>query len=730
MKKRILAFFLAGIMTLTMTPAEAFAAASLQQEIQVTEEVTEQEEANEADEAKEPEVAAGSEEAVVPEETNESEESVVPEETNEPQEAVVPEETGTEEIAEPDSGVSAKQDEQEINGQVHKNLEETAELLPEETKEAEEARGTLENWMPPVGGVEQKEVEVTPEMAVNAEVIDGNEIKTVNGITVYDSPSLGSQKYDSSWDIYSSNYIYNQLNSAQRTFWDALDLVCNSYLTNDIDAVDYGNGWSYSQLWISYTKLGLSETQAKELFIMFSYSNPQYYFLDSSLIASSGGSWVPFFYGKFTDGSARKTETAKVKAQIDEMESQIAKGRNDVEKAKIAHDLIITKVQYDHDYATSTPNTLYHQSGYSVFCDDYTVCAGYTKAFELLMNGAGIDTMGVVSEGHAWNLISLNDSWYHVDCTWDDADGYAGYEVFYDYFNRSTAMITGDLDQNAYHQMESCYKGRVPKCTLDSNATATTIGTYKTPSATTAAPKITQKKVSGGIQVTLSSTTSGAEIYYTLDGKNPSSSFTRSYRYTKPFKVTSNVTVKAIAVCDTKWDSKVTSAKVYGKQYTVKFNSMGGSKVSSQKVTSNSTIKKPSNPKRAKYTFAGWYTDKKYKKAWNFKTKVTKNTTLYAKWKKVSVARPSISKLTNVSGKKMKVSIKKVSGAKGYVIRYSTNSKFKSAKTVTVKSSSKTITKLKKGKKYYVQVKAYKVDSAGKKVSGKWSKTKTVTIRK
>ena len=44
-------------------------------------------------------------------------------------------------------------------------------------------------------------------------------------------------------------------------------------------------------------------------------------------------------------------------------------------------------------------------------------------------------------------------------------------------------------------------------------------------------------------------------------------------------------------------------------------------------------------------------------------------------------------------------------------------------------TSKKTITKLKKGKTYYVRVRAYKKLS-GKKIYGKWSKIKKIKIRK
>ena len=47
-----------------------------------------------------------------------------------------------------------------------------------------------------------------------------------------------------------------------------------------------------------------------------------------------------------------------------------------------------------------------------------------------------------------------------------------------------------------------------------------------------------------------------------------------------------------------------------------------------------------------------------------------------------------------------------------------------------MKSTSKTITKLKKGKTYYVKVRAYTKDSKGKKVYGKYSNVKKVKIQK
>ena len=68
----------------------------------------------------------------------------------------------------------------------------------------------------------------------------------------------------------------------------------------------------------------------------------------------------------------------------------------------------------------------------------------------------------------------------------------------------------------------------------------------------------------------------------------------------------------------------------------------------------------------------------------------------------------------------------------GYEIQYSTNKKFKKAKTakkIKAKTTSKNITKLKAQKKYYVRIRTYKKVN-GKKYYSDWSKRKSVVTKK
>jgi uncharacterized repeat protein (TIGR02543 family) len=138
------------------------------------------------------------------------------------------------------------------------------------------------------------------------------------------------------------------------------------------------------------------------------------------------------------------------------------------------------------------------------------------------------------------------------------------------------------------------------------------------------------------------------------------------------------------------------------------------------------------NPSRKGYAFAGWYTDAKFKKKiTSISNSAKSDYILYAKWTKVKVAKASLTSAKNSKSKQILLKYKKVSGAKGYEISYSTDKKFK--KVVTKKNTAKTsytISKLKKGKIYYVRIRAYKMDSMGKKVYGKYSSMKKVKVSK
>ncbi|WP_051588957.1 leucine-rich repeat domain-containing protein [Ruminococcus sp. NK3A76] len=80
--------------------------------------------------------------------------------------------------------------------------------------------------------------------------------------------------------------------------------------------------------------------------------------------------------------------------------------------------------------------------------------------------------------------------------------------------------------------------------------------------------------------------------------------------------------------------------------------------------------------------------------------------------------------------KQLKVTYSKVAGVTGYQVTYSTSAKFTKAatKSVNVKGTSKTISKLTKGKTYYVKVRSYKTVGKTKFYSG-YSAVKKVKVK-
>lgn len=177
----------------------------------------------------------------------------------------------------------------------------------------------------------------------------------------------------------------------------------------------------------------------------------------------------------------------------------------------------------------------------------------------------------------------------------------------------------------------------------------------------------------------------------------------------------------------------ITQANVYTVKYVKNAKKAKGT-TKSQKITYGMNGKLNTNKyKYAGYTFVGWNTKSNGKGMWYQDKSVVKNLInknnatiiLYAQWMK----NPTIQTAKNSAAKSMKTSWRKVSGVKGYQIRYATNSKMKSAKMKSTTKNSFQVKKLKKGKTYYVQIRAYKT-VAGKKVYSSWSKSKKCKIVK
>ena len=95
---------------------------------------------------------------------------------------------------------------------------------------------------------------------------------------------------------------------------------------------------------------------------------------------------------------------------------------SDYEKALAVHDYIIQHTEYDQSAVTKGKGLW--STAYGCLINGLAVCQGYSQAFQIIMNKAGIEC-GICSgnakgEDHAWNYINIDGQYYWVDVTWDD----------------------------------------------------------------------------------------------------------------------------------------------------------------------------------------------------------------------------------------------------------------------------------------------------------------------
>ena len=88
----------------------------------------------------------------------------------------------------------------------------------------------------------------------------------------------------------------------------------------------------------------------------------------------------------------------------------------------------------------------------------------------------------------------------------------------------------------------------------------------------------------------------------------------------------------------TKFTSKTANVNILVEQeYTVTFNSNGGSAVGSQTIVAGHKVTRPTDPTKAAHNFLGWYKESSFTNLWDFNTDVvTSNITLFAKWEAIT----------------------------------------------------------------------------------------------
>lgn len=93
-------------------------------------------------------------------------------------------------------------------------------------------------------------------------------------------------------------------------------------------------------------------------------------------------------------------------------------------------------------------NSAMNQSAYSVLVNGSSVCAGYSRAFQYIMQQLNIPCYfctGYANGGyHAWNIVYIGEKYYNVDLSWDDSLGDISNTYSFAYFNLTDKAVSVD----------------------------------------------------------------------------------------------------------------------------------------------------------------------------------------------------------------------------------------------------------------------------------------------
>ncbi len=189
----------------------------------------------------------------------------------------------------------------------------------------------------------------------------------------------------------------------------------------------------------------ISQHKTSDILTAVLYDNPHIFWVDFDYEYVAGESTVDFYPVYSLSKSEADSMSHELNYKIDEIVSSIGYSLTDYEKELYIHDYVCENT----DYVESTYKKRGH-TAYSSLIDGESICEGYSRAIQMLLNEVNIDNYLVVGNGvdedgeepHMWNIVTLDGENYHLDATWNDPVGEN--EFYHYYFNVTDEYISKD----------------------------------------------------------------------------------------------------------------------------------------------------------------------------------------------------------------------------------------------------------------------------------------------
>ena len=141
-----------------------------------------------------------------------------------------------------------------------------------------------------------------------------------------------------------------------------------------------------------------------------------------------------------------------INKKVDELMPQLTSNYNSLEtNIKNVHDYIINNAKYDSARSDNNILTYKSDTAYGPLFQGYAICGGYTDLMQLFLERLNVKNFRVSSDNHIWNAVYINNSWKHLDLTWDDPVASDGNDYLeYNYFLIDTDQLLA-LEQTQHN---------------------------------------------------------------------------------------------------------------------------------------------------------------------------------------------------------------------------------------------------------------------------------------